>query len=129
MRIEHIAMWVKNLEKQKAFYQKYFQAKAGEKYINRQKNFQSYFLSFEGGARLELMNKSEVPDSTNDPLIQNIGLIHFAISVGSKESVDQLTSQLKKSGIEVLDGPRTTGDGYYESVIIDPEGNRIEITV
>jgi len=129
IRIEHIAMWVKDLEKQKAFYEKYFQARAGEKYINRQKNFQSYFLSFDGGARLELMSNPEIPNSTNDSLRQSIGLIHFAISIGSPEKVDQLTSELKKSGLKILDGPRTTGDGYYESVIIDPEGNRIEITV
>src|SRR5260370_1001333 len=121
IRIEHIAMWVKDLDKQKTFYEKYFQARAGEKYINRQKNFQSYFLSFDSGARLELMSNPEIPDSTNDCLRQNIGLIHFAISIGSPEKVDQLASELKKSGIEILDGPRTTGDGYYESVIINAD--------
>ena len=94
-----------------------------------QKNFQSCFLSFDGGARLELMHKPEIPDNTNDLLTQNIGLIHFAIAVGSKEKVDALTSELRKSGVEILDGPRITGDGYYESVVLDPEGNRIEVTV
>jgi lactoylglutathione lyase len=129
MKIEHIAVWVKDLEKQKAFFEKFFQAKAGEKYTNRQKNFQSYFLSFESGARLELMHKPEIPDNTNDLTKQNVGLIHFAISVGSKEKVEALTKELRESGIEILDGPRTTGDGYYESVALDSEGNRIEITI
>ncbi len=129
MRIEHLAMWVKDLEKQKAFYEKYFQARASEKYINHQKNFQSYFMSFDSGSRLELMHKPEIPASSNDTFAQNIGLIHFAVSVGSKEKVDQLTTELKQSGFKILDGPRTTGDGYYESVILDPEGNRIEIAI
>ena len=129
MRIEHIAIWVKDLEKQKAFYEKFFHAKTGEKYVNSLKNFQSYFLSFDGGARLELMQKPGIPDNANEVASQNIGLIHFAISVGSKEKVDQLTDELKKSGFTILDGPRTTGDGYYESVALDPESNRIEITI
>jgi len=129
MRVEHIAIWVKDLEKQKAFFEKFFQAKAGEKYINHQKSFQSYFLSFGDGARLELMHKPEVPDNSNDSIKQNIGLIHFAISVGGKEKVDALTEELQKAGIQILDDPRTTGDGYYESVVLDPEGNRIEITI
>src|SRR5258707_1568615 len=129
MRIEHLAMWVKDLEKQKAFYEKYFQARESEKYINHQKNFQSYFMSFDSGSRLELMHKPEIPASSNDTFAQNIGLIHFAVSVGSKEKVDQLTTELKQSGFKILDGPRTTGDGYYESVILDPEGNRIEIAI
>jgi len=129
MRIEHIAMWVKDLERQKSFYEKYFQARAGQKYSNTQKHFQSYFLTFEDGVRLELMQKPEIPLNVNNTIDQNIGLIHFAISVGSKEQVDQLTSELKESGFTVLDGPRTTGDGYYESVILDPESNRLEITI
>jgi lactoylglutathione lyase len=122
-------MWVKDLEKQKSFYEKYFRAKAGDKYTNPQKGFQSYFLSFQGGARLELMQKSQIPANANDAVAQNIGLIHFAISVGSKQNVDQLTDILRESGFTVLDGPRTTGDGYYESVVLDPESNRIEITI
>jgi lactoylglutathione lyase len=128
MKIEHLAIWVNDLEKQKFFYTKYFGAKAGEKYFNPNKNFQSYFLSFENGCRLELMYKPEVPENRNDVHQQNIGLIHFAISVGSEEKVNELTVQLRQDGIEILDGPRTTGDGYYESVVLDPEGNRIELT-
>jgi lactoylglutathione lyase len=129
MKIEHIALWVKDLEKMKAFYERYFHVKASEKYVNPEKRFESYFLSFEDGARLELMLMPSVPASTNDIYKQFTGLIHFAISTGTKERVDSLTLQLKNDGFEIIDGPRTTGDGYYESVVLDPEGNRIEITI
>lgn len=129
MKIEHIAMWVNDLEKQRSFYENYFHAKAGNKYVNPNKNFQSYFLSFADGPRLELMQRPEIPANLNSVYDQYTGLIHFAISVGSKEAVDQLTHRLKDDGHTVLDGPRTTGDGYYESVALDPEGNRIEITI
>lgn len=129
MRIEHLAIWVNDLEKQKSFFEKYFGASAGEKYFNPRKNFQSYFLSFETGCRLELMHKPEVPENKNDSSLQNLGLIHFAVSVGSVEKVNELTSRLREDGFQILDGPRTTGDGYYESVVLDSENNRIEITV
>jgi len=129
MKIEHIALWTKDLEKMKTFYERYFRAKAGDKYTNLKKNFESYFLSFESGARLELMQMPSVPASTNNVYNQFTGLIHFAISTGTKERVDALTIELKKDGYEILDGPRTTGDGYYESVVLDPEGNRVEITI
>lgn len=129
MKIEHIAMWVNDLEKQRSFYENYFHAKAGNKYVNPNKNFQSYFLSFAEGPRLELMQRPEIPANLNSVYDQYTGLIHFAISVGSKEAVDQLTHRLKGDGYHILDGPRTTGDGYYESVALDPEGNRIEITI
>ncbi len=122
-------MWVKDLEKQKLFYTKYFGAKAGEKYFNPKKNFQSYFLSFETGCRLELMTKPEIPENKNNAYHQATGLIHFAVSVGSVQKVNELTAKLREDGFEILDGPRTTGDGYYESVVLDSEGNRIEITV
>src|SRR6266487_1351779 len=101
MKIEHLAMWVKDLERQKLFYTKYFGAKAGKKYFNPKKNFQSYFLSFESGCRLELMNKREVPENRNDVHQQNIGLIHFAISVGHTEKVNELTAQLREDGFEI----------------------------
>ena len=127
-RIEHLAIWAKDLERLKAFYVKYFQAVAGEKYRNNAKNFESYFLSFADGCRLELMQMPGIPDSKNDVRAQFTGLIHFAISVGSKEKVDALTEQFRKDGISIVGEPRMTGDGYYESVILDPEGNRIEIT-
>jgi lactoylglutathione lyase len=128
MRIEHIAIWTHDLERLKTFYETYFSGRAGTKYVNPQKNFESYFLEFEGGARLELMRKPEIPLTTNDRYQQFTGIVHFAISVGSKEKVDQLAEKIKQDGFELLDGPRTTGDGYYECVILDPDGNRIEIT-
>lgn len=129
MKIEHIALWTKDLERLRAFYEHYFHAKAGEKYINPKKQFESYFLSFEDGCRLELMQMPTVPDSTNDAYQQFTGYIHVAVSTGSKEKVDELTLQLKQDGYEILDGPRTTGDGYYESVVLDPDNNRVEITI
>lgn len=129
MKIEHLAIWVKDLERMKTFYEKYFNSKAGEKYHNPNKNFTSYFLSFSEGCRLELMQKPEIPQNQNDLMDQYIGIIHFAISVGSKDKVDALTEQLRKDNFSIIGEPRTTGDGYYESVVLDPEGNRIEITV
>jgi lactoylglutathione lyase len=128
MKIEHFAIWVRDLEKMKAFYERYFQAISNEKYFNPKKNFSSYFLSFEGECRLEIMQMPNIPENKNDVYQQYMGLIHFAISVGSKERVDTLTEQLRKDGYEIVGEPRTTGDGYYESVILDPENNRIEIT-
>lgn len=128
MRIEHLAIWTKDLERLKAFYINYFGATAGEKYENKNKQFESYFLTFESGARLELMYRPDIPESLNDPVRQFFGLIHVAFSVGSKEQVDALTARLKQDGYPVLDGPRQTGDGYYESCVLDPDGNRLEIT-
>lgn len=129
MHIEHIAIWVNDLEQMRAFYMRYFGAKSNEKYVNAKKQFESYFLSFDTGARLELMRMQGIPASTNDIYKQFSGLIHFAVSVGSEEKVNSLTEQFRKDGYEILDGPRRTGDGYYESVVLDPEGNRVEITV
>lgn len=126
--INHIAIWAKDLENLKRFYVKYFNAEAGEKYFNPNKNFESYFLTFNSGCRLELMHMPGIPQNINDVEKQYTGLIHFAVSVGSKALVDELTSQLNSDGYTVLGEPRTTGDGYYESVVLDPEGNRIEIT-
>lgn len=129
MKIEHIAIWVKDLEKMRTFYERYFQGKAGQLYHNPKKQFYSYFLSFETGSRLELMYRPDIPNNINDLMKQYIGLIHFAISVGSKDKVDSLTEILRQDGFKIVGNPRTTGDGYYESVVLDPEGNRIEITV
>ncbi|TQV80040.1 glyoxalase/bleomycin resistance/extradiol dioxygenase family protein [Exilibacterium tricleocarpae] len=129
MKIEHIAIWAEDIEKLKAFYTTYFKAKPGNKYFNRKKGFSSYFLTFETGARLEIMQMPSIPKTRNDPYRQFTGFIHLAISVGSKENVDSLTARLAGAGHEVVDGLRTTGDGYYESVVLDPEHNRIEITV
>lgn len=129
MRIEHLALWCSDIEGLRTFYEKYFSAKAGEKYTNPTKGFQSYFLSFDSGARLELMQMPGIPDNRNDSRKQYKGIIHFAVAVGSAQQVDALTTQLRADGYEVLGEPRTTGDGYYESVVLDPEGNRIEITI
>jgi lactoylglutathione lyase len=128
MKIEHLAIWAKDMEVLKSFYETYFGARANDKYTNTKKGFSSYFLSFDAGARLEIMQMATVPDSANDPYDQFTGLIHFAFSVGSEEKVDALTAKLAEDGFEVLDGPRRTGDGYYESTVLDPEQNRIEIT-
>jgi len=127
MKIEHVAVWTLDLERLKTFYEKYFEAKAGAKYINPVKQFESYFLSFNSGCRLEIMQMPGIPLTANNTYKQATGLIHFAIAVGSKEKVDSLTRQLKSDGFEVVGEPRTTGDGYYESVILDPDGSRIEI--
>jgi lactoylglutathione lyase len=127
MHIEHIAIWTKDLKNLKDFYLKYFNASANELYNNPKKGFNSYFLSFEKGCRLELMQMPNIPNSKDDIYEQFMGLIHFAISVGSKDNVDNLTETLRKDGFEVIGEPRTTGDGYYESVVLDPDKNRIEI--
>jgi len=127
MKIEHIAIWVSDIEKMRRFYVQYFNAKSGEKYVNLKKNFTSYFLSFAEGARLELMHKPEISALINQD--ECLGFIHFAISVGSKEMVDTLTNKLRQDGFKITGEPRTTGDGYYESVVLDAEGNRIEITI
>ena len=128
MKIEHIAIWAQDLERLKEFYVQYFGARVGRKYQNVAKGFESYFLRFDSGARLEIMQMESVSRNTNDPLNLHTGLAHFAISVGSRKQVDELTNTLKSDGYQVLDGPRVTGDGYYESVVLDTEGNRVEIT-
>jgi len=129
MHIEHIALWTANLEELKAFYETYFQARAGEKYANPAKGFESYFLTFVSGARLELMRLPAIPAALNDPQRQFTGYIHLAFSVGSQAAVDALTARLGQDGYRVVDGPRHTGDGYYESCVLDPDGNRVEITI
>jgi lactoylglutathione lyase len=129
VQIEHIAVWTKDLERLKRFYEVYFGAQAGEKYVNPAKQFESYFLSFSFGPRLELMVRPDLPDTRHDAVAQFAGYNHLAFSVGSAAAVDALTARLQQDGYPVLDGPRQTGDGYYESVVLDPDGNRLEITV
>ncbi|AUJ60874.1 VOC family protein [Bacillus velezensis] len=126
MRIEHAAIWVKDLERMKEFYEKYFGAKANDLYHNEKKDFKSYFLTFDSGCRLELMKKGGIDEA---PLQNMTGWAHLAFSAGSKERVNELTETFKNDGFQVVSGPRVTGDGYYESVIEDGEGNLIEITV
>lgn len=128
MHIEHVAIWTRDLERLRVFYETYFDARSGQKYVNEGKQFASYFLSFSSGARLELMSMPHIPETRNDVLQQFTGIIHVAFSTGSEEQVDRLTRRLVDDGFTVVDGPRRTGDGYYESVVLDPDGNRIEIT-
>lgn len=127
MKIDHIAMYVNNLEKARDFFSQYFNAVPNDGYHNKNTEFRSYFLTFEDGAKLEIMNRPEISDGNKN--IKRTGFIHLSFSVGSKEKVNELTQTLKKDGYEVLSGPRITGDGYYESCIIGIEGNLIEITV
>jgi lactoylglutathione lyase len=129
IKIEHIAIWCHDLEKMKDFYCTHFNAKSNKKYHNTIKNFKSYFLTFETGPRLELMQMPDIQATNNSDSIQSYGLIHFAVSVGSMENVDTKTNEFRATGYKIIGEPRTTGDGYYESVILDPEGNRIEITI
>ncbi len=128
MKIEHLAIYTKDLEKLKEFYTKYFCAQANEKYRNPKTQFESYFLSFEEGCRLEIMTLPTLEENKN--LSLNLtGLAHFSISVGSKEKVLSLTEELRVDGYAIKGEPRTTGDGYFESVVLDPDGNKIEITI
>lgn len=127
MRIEHIAMYVNDLEKAKDFFVTYFCAVSNGGYHNPKTDFRSYFLTFTDGARLELMKKPGMVDPEKQ--LTRTGLIHMAFSVGSQEAVDELTARIRDGGYEVISGPRITGDGYYESCVIGPEGNQIEITI
>lgn len=125
--LNHVGLYIKDIEEAKYFFEKYFDAKAGEKYHNPHKSFSSYLLSFDDGATLEIMTKPGL-NSIADRAC-NYGYAHISISVGSKIKVDELTGRLINDGYSHLDGPRTTGDGYYESAMFDAEGNVIEITV
>ncbi|WP_185290830.1 VOC family protein [Chryseobacterium lactis] len=128
MKIEHLAIWADDLEKIREFYLKYFDMTSNEKYINEKKGFSSYFLSFgEGKARLEIMNRMDIHEEPEKRGFSK-GIAHFAISVGGKEAVDQLTERLRNDHYTIESEPRTTGDGYYESVLLDPEGNYVEIS-
>lgn len=126
MRIEHVAMYVNDLEATKDFFVKYFNATSNEGYHNKTTDFRSYFLNFDDGARLEIMNKPQMKD--DEKSLNRTGFVHIAFSLGSKKAVDELTEKLKNDGYEIISGPRTTGDGYYEICIIGIEGNQIEIT-
>lgn len=126
MKIEHFALYVKDLEGARIFFEKYFCAKSGELYHNRTSGFKSYFLTFDSGARLEIMTRPEIQGDEKPSLCT--GYAHVAFSVGSKTAVNELTEKLKADGYKVASGPRTTGDGYYESCVVGIEGNLIEIT-
>lgn len=127
MKIEHVAMYFQDLEAAREFFIRYFGASSNDGYHNPKTDFRSYFLSFGDGARLEIMNRPNMEDA--EKTLYRTGLIHLAFSVGSREKVDELTRRLQESGYRVVSGPRTTGDGYYESCVVAIEDNQIEITV
>ena len=127
MRIDHVAMYVKDLERARIFFMRYFHAVSNDVYHNPHTGFRSYFLSFDDGARLEIMTRPQMSDPEKE--LDRTGYVHLAFSAGSKAAVDELTERLINDGYEVISGPRTTGDGYYESCIVGLEGNLVEITV
>jgi len=127
MKIEHIAVYTTDLERECAFFEKYFGAKRGALYRSEKTGFQSYFLTFDGGARLEVMTRAECVNLPRERFAA--GFSHIAVSVGSREEVVSLTERLARDGFEIAGEPRVTGDGYFESIVLDYEGNFIEITV
>jgi lactoylglutathione lyase len=126
MHIEHVAIWTHDLERLKAFYETYFDGRAKAKYVNAEKQFESYFVAFASGARLELMWMPTIPKPRGEG--QASGYAHLAFSIGSEAAVDALTARLREDGHRIVSAPRRTGDGYYESCVLDPDGNRVEIT-
>jgi len=129
MILEHAAIWTDNLEALKDFYVRYLDGKSGKKYTNESKKYESYFISFGEGARLELMTRPHLPENLNDTISQqHKGIIHLAFETATKQEVDEKALLFAANGFRILDGPRITGDGYYEFVTHDPDYNRIEIT-
>ena len=128
IRIDHVALWCDDLDRMTRFYVRYFGASEGPRYHNPAKGFESVFLHFASGARLELMKTTALTPLRPGPGQERMGLTHLALSVGSDAQVDALAEQLRLDGHDVIDRPRRTGDGYYESVVLDPEGNRVEIS-
>ena len=132
MRLEHIAIWTRRLKELRAFYERYFGAVANEKYRSDKGArgiFESYFLSFDSGARLELMRLDCIPPGDSADGFESTGLTHLALSTDTADSLDRLYRRLKQDGVRIVGEPRTTGDGYYEACVLDPDGNRVEITV
>jgi lactoylglutathione lyase len=129
MTLEHAAIWTNDLERLKTYYQQYFNGVANDLYINEKTGFQSYFLRFQSGSRLEIMSRPGIPANQNDTVQQqHLGLIHLAFGVATREEVDQKARQLQEAGYPILRGPRQTGDGYYEFETLDPDNNRLEVT-
>ena len=126
MKIEHIALYVNDPEAARDFFVNFLGGKSNSGYHNPRTNFRSYFITFDDAPRLEIMTKPDLTDQEKP--LNRTGYAHIAFSVGSKEKVDELTEQLRSAGYDVVSGPRTTGDGYYESCIVGIEGNQIEIT-
>jgi lactoylglutathione lyase len=127
MKLEHVAIWTNQLEALKNFYIRFLDGTPSEKYINAGNRFESYFLKFESGARLELMQKPDIPKNLNDSRHQYLGIIHLAFEVKSMAEVDQKADDFRQAGFPILKGPRKTGDGYYEFETLDPDSNRLEI--
>ena len=128
MKLEYIAIWTDNIELLRNYYVSFFDGQSNEMYINPKTQFQSYFISFESGARLEIMSMPNIPDNTNDTInAQHKGIIHIAFSVDTKQEVDAKAALLQANGFDILNGPRVTGDGYYEFVTLDPDKNRLEV--
>jgi lactoylglutathione lyase len=125
IRLEHVGVWVRDIDAVAQFYVRYFGARVGELYRNPRKGFSSRFLEFAGGARIELMHRADVTARVTD---EQLGLAHVAIQVGDEGAVDRLAQLFIADGHAPIDGPRRTGDGYYECVVRDPEGNRVEVT-
>src|SRR4030095_2266072 len=129
MTLEHVAIWTADLENLKEYYIKYFNAGSNDKYKNEKTGFESYFLTFESGARLEVMSRPDIPPNGNDTINkQHLGIIHLAFGVATIEEVNAKANQLEDDGFKILTGPRRTGDGYYEFETIDPDYNRLEVT-
>ena len=126
MKIEHVALYVNDLEAARDFFVTFLGGRSNSGYHNPRTDFRSYFITFDDGSRLEIMTKPGMADQEKP--LNRTGYAHIAFSVGAKEKVDQLTAQLRSAGYEVVSGPRTTGDGYYESCVVAIEGNQIEIT-
>ena len=124
MKIEHIAIWTKDIEKMKKFYCEFFKGESNDIYINEKKGFKSYFIKFSDGCRLELMNSININETTSN---LTFGIAHIAFVVGDRNKVNEMTELFRSNNIEIVGEPRVTGDGYYESVILDPEGNTIEL--
>lgn len=128
MRLDHLAIWVDDLEAMREFYLRYFDVVSGSRYSNPSKGYTSYFLTFSGGGgRIELMRRPDIAENTNTPRAMVKGLAHISVTVGGKDRVDALTERFRNDGFVIASEPRTTGDGYYESAVLDPEGNQIEI--
>ncbi len=128
MTLEHVAIWTSQLENLKAFYETYFNATSNDKYVNPLTRHESYFLTFDSGARLELMQRPDIPQNKNDATAQFTGIIHFAFALDSVEEVNKKAQEFKSAGLDILRGPRVTGDGYYEFEMFDIDRNRIEVT-
>ncbi|HEY5511944.1 MAG TPA: VOC family protein [Prolixibacteraceae bacterium] len=126
VKIAHIAIWTKDLEAVRDFYVRYFNGVSNDKYVNPIKKFESYFISFESGPALEIMRRESLADGSHD-INEHLGITHIAFTLGSKEVVISLTEKLRADGYRIVGEPRTSGDGYFESVVLDVEGNRIEL--